>query len=218
MVNMDEVLSEVPKDCDLAQGPGVFRHFKGNYCFVTSINRICGEEGNEKVYKFGDKYYFNHFSVSYFPLKNPSLMYSRDIQNFLSEYSQCSSVDGIEIIPCGKKIVDRWDNATGQSHRFIRVKDFGFPLSYIGTPLLMDELNKRSDSPLRGLDIEQLRSSIKCVEYVVGVFHDGGNGVPEHLEVFAGFTTFKEADSYLRNHYRGNRLVSVYRRTYIEGA
>ena len=173
---------------------GLYRHFKGQYFYVTGLSKSYDEKT---------------IMVNYFNVCHPELgSYVRPLYDFISEYEKPS---------CGvysKPIAKREDNITGQSHRFERVKDLNFQLGSISTEQLIEELRSRKDSPIHELDIEGLMSDVFSTDYVVGVSYDN----PEFsrgVEVICVTDTKEQAEQYLSTHIH-RKGTRVFKRTFIE--
>lgn len=170
---------------------GLYRHFKGEYYYVTGLSKSATDEKT--------------VLVNYFNICHPEYgSFSRPLDDFCSDYD----VKDTSII----YIVDRIDNRTGQHLRFERVRDLNFQLGSVSTEQLIDELRRRTDSPIHELDIEELQSNIYCKDYVVGMPYDNdyGKGVDSIVSCFK----LEDALKYASNHQlrKGTR---IYKRTFI---
>ena len=168
---------------------GLYRHFKGQYFYVTGLSKSYDE---------------NTIMVNYFNVCHPELgSFVRPLDNFTATHEED-----------GHSIKDRPDNVTGQIMRFERVKDLNFQLGSISTEQLIEELRSRKDSPIHELDIEGLMSDVFSTDYVVGVSYDN----PEFsrgVEVICVTDTKEQAEQYLSTHIH-RRGTRVFKRTFIE--
>lgn len=171
---------------------GLYRHFKGQYFYVTGLSKSYDEKT---------------IMVNYFNVCHPELgSYVRPLRDFCTDYER---VNGST-----RYIVDRDDNITGQYKRFERVKDLNFQLGSISTEQLIEELRSRTDSPIHELDIEGLMSDVFSIDYVVGVSYDN----PEFsrgVEVICVTDTKEQAEQYLSTHVH-RKGTRVFKRTFIE--
>ena len=171
---------------------GLYRHFKGQYFYVTGLSKSYDEKT---------------IMVNYFNVCHPELgSYVRPLEDFCTDYER---VNGST-----RYIVDRDDNITGQYKRFERVKDLNFQLGSISTEQLIEELRSRKDSPIHELDIEGLMSDVFSTDYVVGVSYDN----PEFsrgVEVICVTDTKEQAEQYLSTHIH-RKGTRVFKRTFIE--
>ena len=171
---------------------GLYRHFKGDYYYVTGLSKSATDE--------------HTVLVNYFNVCHPEYgSFSRPLDDFSVE---------AELMIDGKVryIVDRQDNRTGQHLRFERVRDLNFQLGSISTEQLIDELRRRTDSPIHELDIEELQSNIYCKDYVVGIPYDNdyGKGVDSIVSCFK----LEDALKYASNH-QLRKGTKIYKRTFI---
>lgn len=173
---------------------GLYRHFKGQYFYVTGLSKSSDE---------------TTIMVNYFNVCHPEYgSFVRPLYDFCSEYEEPS---------CGvysKPIANREDNVTGQHMRFERVKDLNFQLGSVSTEQLIGELRSRTDSPIHSLDIEGLMSNVFSIDYVVGVSYDN----PEFsrgVEVICVCDTKEQANNYLSTHAH-RKGTKVFKRTFIE--
>lgn len=171
---------------------GLYRHFKGEYYYVSSLVKSAEDEKTTMV--------------SYFNVCHPEFgNFVRPLDDFVSTYDKEFKID----------IKDRLDNITGQFARFERVRELNFQLGSISTEQLIDELRRRTDSPIHELDIEGLRSNIFCNDYVVGDRHFATEDYPKGISTIASFTTEEEAKGYFETH-KHRRDTGVFKRTFIE--
>lgn len=168
---------------------GLYRHFKGQYFYVTGLSKSYDEKT---------------IMVNYFNVCHPEFgSFVRPLDNFTATHEED-----------GRSIKDRPDNVTGQIMRFERVKDLNFQLGSISTEQLIEELRSRKDSPIHELDIEGLMSDVFSTDYVVGVSYDN----PEFsrgVEVICVTDTKEQAEQYLSTHIH-RRGTRVFKRTFIE--
>lgn len=99
---------------------GLYRHFKGDYYFATSVSKDCNNPTIE---------YVHYFNVLH-PEKGTFI---RVLTDFIAEYD--SKTDCL--------IKDRGDNITGQTHRLEKVHNLDGDLCKISTQALIDELERR---------------------------------------------------------------------------
>jgi len=126
---------------------GVYRHFKGEYYYVTHLVHSAVDEKS--------------IEVVYFNVCHPEFgSYARPVEDFEAE--KCTLAEGIEVL-----IKDRPDNVTGQIKRFERVKDLNYQIGSVSTEQLILELRKRKDSPIHELDIEGLMSDVFVNDWCV---------------------------------------------------
>lgn len=174
---------------------GLYRHFKGGYFYVTGFSKSALDESTPMV---------NYFNVCY-PEHGG---FVRPLNNFTASF---------EIDPILNKVIhikDREDNVTGQHHRFERIKDLDFQLGSISTEQLIEELRKRTDSPIHGLDIEALHSKVFAKDYIIGEAFDN-EGYPRGVDSLVVFDTEEEAKVYFESH-MFNSKTKVFKRTFIE--
>lgn len=168
---------------------GLYRHFKGQYFYVTGLSKSYDEKT---------------IMINYFNVCHPEFgSFVRPLDNFTATHEED-----------GRSIKDRPDNVTGQIMRFERVKDLNFQLGSISTEQLIEELRSRKDSPIHDLDIEGLMSDVFSTDYVVGVSYDN----PEFsrgVEVICVTDTKEQAEQYLSTHIH-RRGTRVFKRTFIE--
>lgn len=193
---MDNVFA-VPQSIPL----GLYRHFKGEYFYVTGVAKASEDYS---------------VRVSYFNVCHPEYgMYSRPIHEFVGSNREYEKDEKGDWFAVGKEIKDCEDNTTGQVHRFERVKDLNYQLGSVSTEQLIDELRKRTDSPIHELDIEGLRSKIFSTDYVVGVKHNATEDCPAGVDTINVFFTQKEAQDYFFNQCAKARK-GIFKRTFIE--
>lgn len=187
-----------------ATKPGLYRHFKGQYFYVMGVDRASEDKS---------------FRVRYFNVCHPEDgTFSRPLHEFFSLSDKLEKDDNGEWFDAGFAIKDRKDNVTGQIRRFERIDNIDFQISSVSTEQLIDELRRRTDSPIHELDIEGLRSPIFCTDYVVGIKHDGILGLaPKGIEPVNVFFEEEEALRYYHNQCATMRKEKgVFKRTFIE--
>lgn len=172
---------------------GLYRHFKGEYFYVTGCSKNVVDEYSTLVH------YFNVCHPEYGS-------YSRPLEDFTADHDTTEQF-GDEMI---LYIKDRKDNVTGQHHRFERVKDLNFQLGSISTEQLTEELIRRTDSPIHELDLDELQSKIDCKDYVVGQHVFGEN----FIRTVNAFDNAEQAKQYLATH-RVNSETHLYKRIFI---
>ena len=173
---------------------GLYRHFKGEYFYVTGISRYSKDE--------------NTHMVNYFNVCHPEYgSFVRPLYDFIAEKYEVSG----ELV----YICDRKDNVTGQIHRFERIKDLNYQIGSATTQQLINELRNRVDSPIHELDIEGLRSKVFSTDYVVGFKHEATEDFPAGIETINTFFTKEEADNFLSKQATKGRK-GVFKRTFIE--
>lgn len=172
---------------------GLYRHFKGAYYYVTGCSKSATDESTILV---------NYFNVCHPEYGN----FSRPVEDFIADHDTTWQF-GDEMT---MYIKDRKDNVTGQIHRFERVHDLNFQLGSISTEQIIDELAKRTDSPIHELDIEGLNSNIDCKDYVLGQHYKGEN----YIATVNSFNTESQAKIYLATH-KVNSETHLYKRTFI---
>lgn len=173
---------------------GLYRHFKGQYFYVTNV---CKSSEDEKTLR-----------VTYFNICHPEYGYfSRPVEDFLSDHDTTVQFgDEMTLF-----ISDRLDNVTGQTYRFERVKDLNFQVSSISTEQLLRELTKREDSPIRDLDLEGAESKVFTRDYVCGVpMSDEVHG--NYLASWNQFDDKEEAQKYVRKHSMPGKVMRVFKR------
>lgn len=170
---------------------GLYRHFKGQYYYVTSITTDATDEKTKLV---------NYFNVCHPEYGS----YTRPVSDFLSV---CDDR--------GVAISQRYDNVTGMHTRFERVKDLNFQIGSLSTEQLISELRKRTDSPIHELDIEGLKSNIFSKDYIVGDKHFATEDYPCGVTTVASFGTEEQAEKYLHSH-KHTKVTAVFKRVFIE--
>lgn len=184
-----------------AAKPGLYRHFKGQYYYVMGVDRASEDYS---------------FRVRYFNVCRPEDgTYSRPFYEFFSLTDKQKKDDNGEWFECGIDIKDRKDNVTGQFRRFERVDNLDFQIGSVSTEQLIDELRRRTDSPIHELDIEGLRSPVFCTDYVVGIKHNATEETPAGVDPINVFFNEEEAQRYFSNQVAKARKA-VFKRTFIE--
>lgn len=176
---------------------GLYRHFKGGYYYVTGLSHNAVDEKTIMV---------NYFNVCHPEYGNCV----RPLDDFITDHDTTEQF-GDEMT---LYIKDRFDNVTGQHMRFERVKDLNFQLGSVSTEQLINELRKRTDSPIHELDIEGLRSHVFSSDYVVGVPYDN----PEFsrgVDTVVVCDTVEQAEKYVSTH-KLRKDTGVYKRTFIK--
>ena len=172
---------------------GLYRHFKGAYYYVTGLSRSATDEDTIMVN------YFNVCHPEYGSFVRPEKDFIAIEEKFCDNW---------------RKICDRPDNVTGQIARFERIKDLNYQLGSVSTEQLINELVKRTDSPIHELDIEGLYSPVCSKDYVVGEFYDTTKDTPRGVYSLATFETEESAKKYLSTH-QHKRNTEVFKRTFI---
>lgn len=163
---------------------GLYRHFKGSYYFLQNIIIECDEKGENR-------------KCLYFNIEHPEYgTFTRSIEQWFTDVSE------------------RLDNVTKQKTRFVRVDNLDFQLSSVPTDVLLDELSKRADSPLKNFNIEGLKNSIEVQDYVVGLLCDKVD-YDRGISVVNAFPQLEQAQHYI-DHNRTMSGTKVYERTYVE--
>lgn len=179
---------------------GLYRHFKGDYYYVTGLSKSATDEKT--------------IMVSYFNVCHPEYgSFVRPLYDFIAVdelYQDEDSEFELE-----RMIYERRDNVTGQIHRFERVKDLNYQIGSATTQQLINELSKREDSPLQALDIDKLNGRVFSSDYVLGEKHYATENYPCGVSTIAVFNTEEEAKRYYEthNHLKGTK---VFKRTFIE--
>lgn len=174
---------------------GLYRHFKGDYFYVSSVVK---DENS------------GYYNAVYLNVLKPELgMFTRNLDEF------CSDVSGIDEEGHIEFIVDRKDNVTGQYHRFEKVVNLDNYVENLSTEQLIEELSKREDSPLQKLDIEGLSNLVFCTDYVVGESAEATKEHPRGVYTIASFDTEIEAKRYYATH-KLRKGTKVFKRTFIE--
>lgn len=106
------------------------------------------------------------------------------------------------------------DNVTQQTHRFERLTSCSPVARDVSTEQLVRELSAREDSPLHGLDLECLKSSMTCVDYCVGEFQPATKDCGEGVYCHAVFET--KEDAYHSRTFQSTPGSKIYKRTFIE--
>lgn len=177
---------------------GLYRHFKGGYYYVTGLSRSATDEKT--------------ILVNYFDVCHPEVgAFSRPLADFIADHDTTEQF-GDEMT---LYIKDRFDNVTGQSVRFERVKDLNFQLGSVSTEHLIRELRKRTDSPIHELDIEGLQSKIFAKDYCVGEACEATEDTPRGVYTIASFDKQLDAENYLYTH-KHKKNTKVFKRTFIE--
>lgn len=184
-------------DINKAQLPiGLYRHFKGDYYYVSSLSKSAVDEETVMV---------NYFNVCHPEYGN----FVRPLADFVS------ILDGDPNDENTTMIKDRPDNKTGQITRFERIKDLNFQLGSVSTEQIVDELRRRTDSPIHELDIEGLESKIFAKDFVVGEAYTKNEDFPQGVYTITVHNTKEEAEKFLEKtpHKKSTR---VFKRVFIE--
>lgn len=170
---------------------GLYRHFKGQYYYVTGLSKSATDEKT--------------VMVNYFNVCHPEFgSFVRPLDDFTATHEED-----------GRSIKDRPDNVTGQVMRLERVKDLNFQLGSVSTEQIIDELRRRTDSPIHELDIEGLQSKIFSKDYCVGEACEATEDTPRGVYTVSTFETPEQAYQYLSTH-QHKRNTKVFKRTFIE--
>ena len=170
---------------------GLYRHFKGQYYYVTGLSKSAIDEKT--------------VMVNYFNVCHPEFgSFVRPLDDFTATHEED-----------GRSIKDRQDNVTGQIMRLERVKDLNFQLGSVSTEQIIDELRRRTDSPIHELDIEGLQSKIFSKDYCVGEACEATEDTPRGVYTVSTFETPEQAYQYLSTH-QHKRNTKVFKRTFIE--
>lgn len=170
---------------------GLYRHFKGQYYYVTGLSKSATDEKT--------------VMVNYFNVCHPEFgSFVRPLDDFTATHEED-----------GRSIKDRPDNVTGQIMRLERVKDLNFQLGSVSTEQIIDELRRRTDSPIHELDIESLQSKIFSKDYCVGEACEATEDTPRGVYTVSTFETPEQAYQYLSTH-QHKRNTKVFKRTFIE--
>ena len=170
---------------------GLYRHFKGQYYYVTGLSKSATDEKT--------------VMVNYFNVCHPEYgSFVRPLDDFTATHEEDS-----------RAIKDRPDNVTGQIMRLERVKDLNFQLGSVSTEQIIDELRRRTDSPIHELDIEGLQSKIFSKDYCVGEACEATEDTPRGVYTVSTFETPEQAYQYLSTH-QHKRNTKVFKRTFIE--
>lgn len=169
---------------------GLYRHFKGQYYYVTGLSRSATDEKT--------------IMVNYFNVCHPEYgSFSRPMEDFITTHEKD-----------GRAISKRPDNVTGQFMRFERVKDINFQLGSVSTEQLINELRNRTDSPIHELDLKGLYSPVFSKDYVVGVPYSN----PEFsrgVDSIVVCDTEEQAKEYISTHAH-RKDAGIYKRTFIK--
>lgn len=168
---------------------GLYRHFKGTYYYVTSISRNANN--------------YDEYLVNYFDICHPEKVCTRPLVDFVATQEED-----------GRLIKERPDNITGQHSRFARVYDLNWQISSVSTEQLIEELRRRTDSPIHALDIDGLMSEVFVTDYIIGIPHN----LPDYakgIETVVPCSTLEQAQRYLETH-KTRKGTGIYKRTFIE--
>lgn len=177
---------------------GLYRHFKGQYYYVTDISTDTQDEKSKVVH------YFNVCHPEYGSFVRP-------VEDFIADHDTTFQF-GDEMI---LYIKDRFDNATGQTYRFERVRDLNFQVASVTTDQLMRELVKREDSPIRDLDLEGAESEVFMRDYVCGVpMCDSIHG--EYLSHWVQFDDKESAIKYIRSKSMPGKELKLFKRVLLK--
>lgn len=169
---------------------GLYRHFKGEYYYVTGFSKNAHDDS---------------IMVNYFNVCRPeNVNCTRTLTDFIRTHEED-----------GRVIKDRPDNITGQITRFEKVKDLNFQLGSISTEQLIEELRRRTDSPIHELDIEELQSKIFAKDYVIGEAFEETEDTPKGVFTTASFNSQESAEKYYYSH-QHNKKAKIFKRTFIE--
>lgn len=177
---------------------GLYRHFKGEYYYVTGLAKSTADEKTVMVY------YFNVCHPEYGSFVRP-------LDDFVADHDTTEHF-GDEMT---LYIKDRKDNKTGQIKRFERVKDLNFQIGSISTEQLIEELRRRTDSPIHELDIEGLQSKVFSKDYVVGEAYEQTDTTEKGVYTVSVHDTPEKAQEYLATHVHKIN-TKVFKRTFIE--
>lgn len=170
---------------------GLYRHFKGQYFYVTGLSKSATDEKT--------------VMVNYFNVCHPEYgSFVRPLDDFVSDLDDKAVA-----------VVLRKDNVTGQRLRFERVKDLNFQLGSVSTEQLIEELRTRTDSPIHELDIEGLRSEVYAKDYCVGEACEATEDTPRGVYTIASFDKQMDAENYYSTH-KHTKTTKVFKRTFIE--
>lgn len=170
---------------------GLYRHFKGQYYYVTGLSKSATDEKT--------------VMVNYFNVCHPEFgSFVRPLDDFTATHEED-----------GRSIKDRPDNVTGQIMRLERVKDLNFQLGSVSTEQIIGELRKRTDSPIHELDIEGLQSKVFSKDYCVGESCEATEDTPRGVYTLASFDKQMDAENYLLTHSH-KKNTKVFKRTFIE--
>ena len=178
---------------------GLYRHFKGQYYYVTGLSKSATDEKT--------------VMVNYFNVCHPEYgSFVRPLDDFITTHD-CTNDE--KLVSDSMFIKDRPDNVTGQHRRFERVKDLNFQLGSVSTEQIIDELRRRTDSPIHELDIEGLQSKIFSKDSCVGEACEATEDTPRGVYTVSTFDTPEQAYQYLSTH-QHKRNTKVFKRTFIE--
>lgn len=170
---------------------GLYRHFKGQYYYVSNLSKSAEDEKT--------------VMVSYFNVCHPEYgSFVRPLDDFITTVDE----NGIAIS-------ERRDNTTGMHSRFERVKDLNFQIGSLSTEQLVAELRKRTDSPIHELDIEGLKSNIFSKDYIIGDKYFATEDYPTGVSTNAVFESPEQAFKYLHTH-KHSKVTGVFKRVFIE--
>ena len=171
---------------------GLYRLYSGGYYYVNTISKELRTGNNVATF-------FNVLHPEY------------------GMYSEAESEFRSTSVFEGRPVKDEADNVTGQVHKFEKVKSLEEMEKNITTEKLVNELNNRVDSPIRGLDIEGMNDKVFSVDYVVGeeVQEDLDNDIPKGVSSILSFTTEGDAKKYLSSH-KVNKRTRLFKRTFIK--
>lgn len=177
---------------------GLYRHFKGEYYYVTGLSKSATDEKT--------------VMVNYFNICHPEYgSFVRPLTDFIADHDTTEQF-GDEMT---LYIKDRVDNKTGQIFRFERVKDLNFQLGSVSTEQLIKELRNRTDSPIHELDIEGLQSKIFAKDFVIGEACEQTEDTPKGVFTLATFDDKESASMYFYSHLH-NKRTKVFKRVFIE--
>ena len=176
---------------DVSVTLGLYRHFKGQYYYVTGISTDATDE-KTKV-------------VTYFNVCHPEYgSYTRPVSDFLATHDEK-----------GRAIAERVDNFTGMPTRFEKVKDLNFQIGSLSTQQLISELRNRIDSPIHEIDIEGLQSNIFSRDYVIGNKYNATEDYPCGVATVVTFDTEEQARKYYSTH-QHLKSTGIFKRVFIE--
>lgn len=184
---------------------GLYRHFKGNYYYVTGICKLCSDK----------ELIDGNIALTYVNVCKPmNGVFTRPLEEFMSTFDSA-----------GNLISDRKDNVTGQTVRMQKVIDLDFQISSVSTEQLIKELQRRKDSPIHELDLGGLHSDIFCRDYVVGIpqcveedvvgipFEDDEETVIKGVETLNVYFSRENAEE---NRAKYGKRAKVFKRVFIE--
>lgn len=172
---------------------GLYRHFKGDYYYVTGLSISASDE--------------RELLVNYFNVCNPQQGgFVRPLDDFVALVEED-----------GRIIKDRKDNVTGQHMRFERIKDLNFQLGSVSTEQLIKELSVREDSPFQTLDVNRLNDKVFCSDYIVGEAFEGTTEAPRGVFTLTRHDSLELAfKSSFRQCVSRKNPVKVFKRVFIE--